>query len=185
MLRRREMVLPSDDGFLKFDTMAVNHGTASPYWSVETSRGNHFNVYLYRRAINTSTGPYISLHEIANAWNAEWPEIMQYTPGDFIEFYLKNYNVTTHGTDGGGPCKFDFRFVKAGNGSNAFGPSTASASFTIPEVGPAEDLYYSVTAAGTNAANCVRIYGRNTANQYMRCRFEFDLELYVNGERII
>ena len=185
MLRRREMVLPADDGLIKFDDMTFGVTTnTSPYFQATTSNGNHFNVFFYRRSAS-GYYPYFSPHEISNAWSSDWPALGSYEIGDEIDMYLKNFTVvsqaSTTGTD-----KTDATFRKLSDGSIGFGVGSADTAYTIPNtVGLVGDFHYNTVATAANSFNCFRLLGRNTSTQVMKCRIEFDLELYINGARLI
>lgn len=186
MLRRREMVLPTESNLIKFDTMTF--GTTSntaPYFQASITKGNHFNIFYYRRSTSSYGYPYISLHEISNTWESSWPVIGEYAVGDFIEMYLKNFTVISQAATTG-EDKTDFAARSVTDGSFCFGWGSADTAQSIPNTtGLVGDLYYSATAEVANQFNAFRGLGRNTSSQGMRCRIEFDLWVYINGTRII
>lgn len=185
MLRRREMVLPKEDNLLKFDDMTYGTtSTAIPYFQVTTSKGNHFNVYFKRRSSSGNGYPYCSLREISRTWSSAWPAMGSYEIGDEIDMYLKNFTVISNNTTG--TDKTDASFRSLSDGSFCFGVGSADTAYTIPNTaGLVGDFHYNVVVTNANSFNCFRLLGRNTSSQGMECRFEFDLELYINGTRLI
>jgi len=167
---------------VRFDD--ITYGTtalAEPYEQVIVTNGNHFEIFFYRRSKFLSIG----LHEASNASkNADWPTIFSFSTGDQIDWRLKNFtvisNATTTGTD-----KTDVCF-KTSAGGILFGYNTVETAITIPNTaGLVGDISYSGTAASDGAVNNFYFYSRNTSSQNTRCRFSFDLEVSVNGTRII